>query len=225
MVEMLKRKQIIWIAGGTVVIIALLIVAGLIWHSHHPKKQLTEAKQTVGNHIISLDQSSAPSNSGGLSVSGQADSLGQLNGDKSSQNGTGSGSSSSSSGNGVDPSTFSQYNKYQNSPNALFGEVRTGSGATAAAGQKVNIYYKVWLTNGALVDQSPVSSSGQQQPFSFTLGGGQVIPGLEQGVAGMKVGGTRLVIVPPAVGYGVQGQGSIPANAVLVFQVQLVSAQ
>lgn len=223
----MRRKQKVIIAGSIGAALVIGFVAGtLIWHDHHDKKQLANARQTVGNHIISLDQSTAPANSGGLSVSGQADSLGQLNGDKSSQNGTSSSSGSGGSSNGgLNPSTFSQYDKYQNSPNALFGEIKAGSGATAAAGQKVSIYYKVWLTNGTLVDQSPVSSGGQPQAYSFTLGGGQVIPGLEQGVAGMKAGGSRLVIVPPAVGYGAQGQGSIPPNAVLVFDVQLVSAQ
>jgi FKBP-type peptidyl-prolyl cis-trans isomerase len=220
----LSKKQTIWIAATSVFVIAVLVVAGVLWHSHHAKKQLADAKQTVGNHIISLDQSST-SGSGGLSVTGQADSLGQLNNTDSSQNGTSSSGSSSSSSGPVDPSTFSQYDKYQNSSNALFGDIQVGSGATAAAGQKVSIYYKVWLTNGTLVDQTSTNSSGQQQPFSFTLGAGQVIPGMQEGVAGMKVGGSRLIIVPPAVGYGAQGQGSIPANSVLVFEVQLVSAQ
>src|ERR1700679_1699435 len=96
-----KQKKTIWITGSTVLLIVALVAAGLVWHGHHHKKPLADAKQTIGNHIISLNQSPAPSNSGGLSVTGQADSLGQLNGDQSSQNGTTSGSSSS---NGIDPS-------------------------------------------------------------------------------------------------------------------------
>lgn len=196
----------------------------LVLHSSHHKAQLSDTKETVGNHTISLNQDSSPSGAGGLSVSGQASSLGQLNGGGGDNNQSQS-SSNSSSGSDVNPSTFSQYDKYQSSQNALFGDIQQGTGAQLAVGQKANIYYKVWLTNGALVDQSPVSSGGQPQPFSFTLGAHQVIPGLEEGVYGMKVGGKRLVIVPPAVGYGSQGQGTIPPNAVLVFEVQLVSAQ
>jgi FKBP-type peptidyl-prolyl cis-trans isomerase len=221
----MRQKQKMVIIGSVVAaLIIVVVVGGLVWHGHHHKKQLADAKQTVGDHTVSLNQFSENSDSGGLSVSGQADSLGQLNGGSNGQaQGTSSGSSSSSGD--VDPSTFSQYDKYQSSQNALFGDIQVGTGAALAVGQKASIYYKVWLTNGTLVDQSPVSSSGQQQAFSLTLGAHQVILGLEQGVAGMKVGGKRLVIVPPTVGYGAQGQGSVPPNAVLVFEVQLVSAQ
>lgn len=218
------NKKILIFSCGGVGLLIIAIIGFLVLRDSHDKKQLSDAKQTVGNHTIALGQDSSPSNSGGLSVSGQADSLGQLD-NTDGNKGQSQNSGSSSSGGDVNPATFSQYDKYKSSQNALFGEIQQGSGAQLAAGQKANIYYKVWLTNGALVDQSPVSSSGQPQPFAFTLGAHQVIPGLEQGVAGMKVGGKRLVIVPPAVGYGAQGQGSIPSNAVLVFEVQLVSAQ
>ncbi len=171
--------------------------------------------------MISLNQDDS-SKPGGLSVSGQADNLGQLGGQgKGSQSGGGSSGSSSD----INPATFSEYNKYQNNTDALFGDIQIGHGAQLNAGQKASIYYKAWLTNGALVDQSPVSSAGQPQPYSFTLGAHQVIPGLEEGIYGMKVGGKRLIIVPPAVGYGSQGQGAVPANAILVFQVQLLSVQ
>lgn len=215
----------IWIGCAAGIVIVVLAAGFFVWHGRGHKQQLSSAKQTVGNHTISLNQDAAPDNTGGLSVSGQASSLGQLGGNNgSSGQNQSSGSNSSASGD-VDPSAFAQYDKYQNSKDALFGEIQQGSGAQLAPGQKASINYKVWLTNGALVDHSPVSSSGQPQPFSFTLGAHQVIPGLEEGVAGMKAGGKRLVIVPPAVGYGSQGQGSVPPNAVLVFEVQLVSAQ
>ncbi|HVV25746.1 MAG TPA: FKBP-type peptidyl-prolyl cis-trans isomerase [Candidatus Saccharimonadales bacterium] len=216
-----RQKLILGGAIGAAIVVAL-IVGGLIWRGQHHKKQLADATQTVGNHTVSLNQLSPNSSSDGLSVSGQADSLGQLDGNNDqSQSQSSNGNSSSGD---VNPASFSQYDKYQSSQNALFGDIQPGSGSALAAGQKASIYYKVWLTNGALVDQSPVSSSGQPQPFTFTLGAHQVIVGLEQGVAGMKVGGKRLVIVPPAVGYGSQGQGTIPGNAVLVFEVQLLSA-
>jgi hypothetical protein len=208
-----------------VIVVIILVAAGLVLRHHKSNKKLSSAKQTVGNHTIALGQSNAPANSSGLSVSGQADSLGQLNGSNNSSGSGQASSSSNGSSNDVDPATFSQYDKYASNPNALIGEIQQGTGAELTAGHKANIYYKVWLTNGALMDQSPVSSSGQRQPFSFTLGGGQVIPGLEEGVVGMKAGGKRLVIVPPGVGYGAQGQGSIPPNAVLVFEVQLASVQ
>ena len=213
-------------------IIAILVAAGILIIGAgaffvirgHDKQSPTEAAQTVGDHTVTLGQDS---NSGGLTVNGQAGSLGQLNGDSNgqSQGAAGSSSGSSSSSGDVNPASFAQYDKYKSSQNALFGEIQPGNGAALAVGQKANIYYKVWLTNGALVDQSPVSAAGQPQPFTFTLGEHKVIAGLEQGIAGMKVGGKRLIIVPPVVGYGSQGQGSVPANAVLVFEVQLLSAQ
>lgn len=219
---MTKRDVIV--AGCSVAVALVLGGAGLWWHGHTGRKAKSVDSQTVGNHMIALGQNDS-SDSGGLSVSGQADNLGQLGGNGSGQSKTsGSGSGSGSSG-GVDPSTFSQYDKYQSNNSALFGDIQTGNGTQLGAGQKASIYYKAWLTNGALVDQSPVSSSGQPQPYSFTLGAHQVIPGLEEGIFGMKAGGKRLVIVPPAVGYGSQGQGAVPPNAIMIFEVQLVSVQ
>jgi FKBP-type peptidyl-prolyl cis-trans isomerase len=219
MLRLTTRKKV-FLASVCVISVAL-ITGGLLWHNQQSKKSQTAAKQTVGDHTISLNQTSSTENSGGLSVRGQADSLGQLNGNsKQSQN-----SGSNSSGSDIDPSSLAQYDKYRDSQDALFGEIQAGTGAELAIGRKASIYYKVWLTNGALIDQSPVAANGQRQPFGFTLGAHQVILGLEQGVAGMKAGGKRLVIVPPSVGYGSQGQGNIPPNAVLVFEVQLVSVQ
>ncbi len=217
-----KREIIIGVSAFAV---ALTMAGGGLWwhgHSQHNKQLSATAAKTTSNPNISLNQDDP---SGGLSVSGQASNLGQLgtggdNGGQSQNGGNGSGGSGS-----VDASTFKQYEKYQNNKDALFGDIQAGSGAKLGAGQKASIYYKVWLTNGTLVDQSPVSSSGQPQPFNLTLGAHQVIPGLEEGIYGMKAGGKRLVIVPPAVGYGSKGQGAVPPNAILVFQVQLVSVQ
>lgn len=127
--------------------------------------------------------------------------------------------------NPFDPSTFSQYDKYKNDTAALAGEVLAGDGATLEAGKKASVYYRGWLTNGTMFDQSRTDANGQLQTFSFTLGAHQVITGWEQALAGMKVGAVRLLIIPPSVGYGSSGQGSIPPNSVLVFQVQLVAVE
>lgn len=213
-------KRAVFIASCSGVLVLCLIGAGLWWHGRANHKDKSKAVQTVGNHTIALGQDGA-SDSGGLRVSGQAANLGQLDSNGQSK----SGSSKSNNSGDIDPSTFSQYEKYRNDKNALFGDIQVGNGTQLGAGQKANIVYKVWLTNGALVDSSPVSSAGQPQPYSFTLGAHQVIPGLEEGIFGMKAGGKRLVIVPPAVGYGAQGQGSVPPNAVLIFEAQLLSVQ
>ncbi len=178
------------------------------------------------NSIPLTPTGAATDDSGGLSVSSSnaSSSLAQLDGSSRTQAGTAAGTSSSSN-NTFDTSTFAQYEKYKDSQGALFGDAQVGNGAELTAGHKAAVYYKGWLTNGQLFDQSKPGSDGKLQAFVFTLGDHKVIPGLEQGLAGMKVGGVRLLIVPPAVGYGATGQGSIPPNATLIFQVQLAAVE
>ena len=94
-----------------------------------------------------------------------------------------------------------------------------GTGATAEAGQTAVVHYTGWLTDGSKFD----SSKDRNQPFSFSLGKGMVIRGWDEGVAGMKVGGTRKLTIPPQLGYGARGAGGvIPPNATLVFEVELL---
>ena len=94
-----------------------------------------------------------------------------------------------------------------------------GEGAEAVAGQTVEVHYTGWLTDGTKFD----SSHDRDQTFSFKLGGGQVIAGWDQGVAGMKIGGARKLTIPADLGYGERGAGGvIPPNATLVFKVELI---
>ena len=94
-----------------------------------------------------------------------------------------------------------------------------GDGAEAAAGQTVEVHYTGWLTDGTKFD----SSHDRNQTFSFKLGAGQVIAGWDQGVAGMKIGGSRKLTIPADLGYGERGAGGvIPPNATLVFKVELI---
>lgn len=95
-----------------------------------------------------------------------------------------------------------------------------GDGDQAAAGSKVSVHYTGWLTDGSKFD----SSKDRNQPFDFNLGAGMVIRGWDEGVAGMKVGGTRKLTIPPQLGYGAHGAGGvIPPNATLVFEVELLA--
>jgi FKBP-type peptidyl-prolyl cis-trans isomerase len=123
------------------------------------------------------------------------------------------------------PETFAQYDQYKTNQTSLFGDIEKGTGNEAVSGKKVAVYYKGWLTNGQIFDQSKPGGDGKLQPFVFTLGAGQVIAGWEQSIAGMKVGGTRRLIIPPSVGYGATAQNGIPANSVLIFDVELLAIQ
>ncbi|HEX9392275.1 MAG TPA: FKBP-type peptidyl-prolyl cis-trans isomerase [Usitatibacteraceae bacterium] len=98
-----------------------------------------------------------------------------------------------------------------------------GSGATAAAGNFVSVHYTGWLYNNGEAGAKFDSSKDRGQPFQFPLGGGQVIRGWDEGVAGMKVGGTRRLVIPASLGYGAGGAGGvIPPNATLLFEVELL---
>lgn len=95
-----------------------------------------------------------------------------------------------------------------------------GEGIEATARSYVTVHYTGWLTDGSKFD----SSKDRDEPFCFTLGAFQVIPGWDEGVQGMKVGGKRKLTIPPELGYGRQGAGGvIPPNATLVFEVELLA--
>lgn len=107
-------------------------------------------------------------------------------------------------------------------------DTQTGIGTEATPGSKVTVHYTGWIydertesKHGKTFD----SSVGRGQPFSFELGGGQVIRGWDDGVAGMKVGGKRTLMIPPALGYGDRKVGPIPAGSSLVFDVELLDVQ
>ena len=100
-----------------------------------------------------------------------------------------------------------------------FEIIADGDGKTAQNGMQVSVHYQGRLTDGTVFDDSQKRGT----PFSFTLGSGQVIPGWEQGIAGMKIGEKRVLTIPPELGYGAAGAGGvIPPNATLVFDVELI---
>ena len=98
-------------------------------------------------------------------------------------------------------------------------DVAVGTGEEAKKGQRVRVHYTGWLKDGTKFD----SSVDRGQPFEFPLGAGRVIKGWDEGVAGMKVGGKRKLIIPPQLGYGDRGAGGvIPPGAELTFEVELL---
>jgi peptidylprolyl isomerase len=102
-----------------------------------------------------------------------------------------------------------------------YTDVKVGKGASPVAGKMVKVHYTGTLVNGKKFD-----SSVGREPFTFTIGVGQVIPGWDEGVMGMKVGGKRKLIIPANLGYGARGAGAdIPPNATLLFDVELIDVQ
>jgi len=100
-------------------------------------------------------------------------------------------------------------------------EIKAGSGDSPEPGQTVVVHYTGWLEDGTKFD----SSVDRGQPFSFPIGTGRVIAGWDQGLATMQVGGQRRLIIPPDLAYGASGQGPIPPNATLIFDVELLEVR
>ena len=101
-----------------------------------------------------------------------------------------------------------------------------GTGAAPQAGQSVSVHYTGWLDENGQQGKKFDSSRDRGQPFAFKLGAQQVIAGWDEGVATMKTGGKRVLVIPPALGYGARGAGGvIPPNATLIFDVELLGAK
>ena len=108
-----------------------------------------------------------------------------------------------------------------------YQDTTIGSGATAQSGNKVSVHYTGWLYDAGAANERGAkfdSSKDRGDPFKFSLGAGSVIRGWDEGVQGMQVGGTRVLRIPPELGYGARGAGGvIPPNATLVFEVELLA--
>lgn len=102
-----------------------------------------------------------------------------------------------------------------------YTEMKAGSGTAAEKGKTVSVHYTGWLTTGEKFD----SSVDRGEPFEFRLGAGEVIPGWDEGVQGMKVGEKRRLEIPPDQAYGPQGVGPIPPNSTLIFEVELLEVK
>jgi FKBP-type peptidyl-prolyl cis-trans isomerase FkpA len=102
-------------------------------------------------------------------------------------------------------------------------DIRVGTGAEATAGRSVTVNYTLWLYSASAAENK--GRRLQTGTFPFVVGTGQAIRGFDQGVVGMRVGGLRRLVVPPELAYGSQGQGDVPPNATLVFEVELTNVQ
>jgi FKBP-type peptidyl-prolyl cis-trans isomerase FkpA len=103
-------------------------------------------------------------------------------------------------------------------------DVAVGTGGDAVNGKLLSVHYTGWFYSQQATDKKGVQfeSSTSSEPFVFMLGAGEVIEGWDRGVLGMRVGGTRRLIIPPSLAYGSTRNGPIPANATLVFEIQLL---
>ena len=123
---------------------------------------------------------------------------------------------------------FSQTGQGQSSVNELIKkDIKVGAGEEATVGKAVEVHYTGWLYDPNAPDKKGTKFDSSRDrggaPFSFLLGAGRVIKGWDRGVAGMKVGGQRTLIIPPEMAYGAQGAGKvIPPNATLIFDVELL---
>lgn len=228
----MPSKSRLYLSLGTILAVAVIFVGGYFLWNYFSSKPKQPQKIDLSSSTSDNKQKSSNTGSSAGSFT-----LNSANGDQLTQSQSSSSNSSSSSSNSssssdssdqaaqlLNPSTFAQYNKYIDAPNTMYIDLLDGSGTELTSGHQAAVYYKGWLTNGKLFDESQ-EKNGQLQPFVFTLGEHQVIPGWEEGLDGMKVGGVRLLIIPPALGYGAAGQGPIPGNSVLIFQVQLAAVQ
>jgi len=110
----------------------------------------------------------------------------------------------------------------QTASGLYFEEMKLGTGREAGGGDRVTVHYAGWFPDGTLFD----STAPPEDPVGFTLGRGEVIRGWDEGIRGMKAGGVRKLIVPPQLAYGSRGvPGSVPRNATLVFQIELVEVE
>ncbi len=105
-----------------------------------------------------------------------------------------------------------------NVQNMIVDDIKVGDGAEVKSGDKVSVHYIGTLQDGTEFD----NSKKRGQPFEFTVGGGQVIKGWDEGLLGMKVGGQRILVIPPEKAYGAAGVGPIPPNSTLVFAIELL---
>jgi hypothetical protein len=213
-----NKKTAIGVSVSMVVLVAGIVTYAVI-QANPKQKSYAPLPQPVSTEAISQDASGSAL---GVNTGGVLGGNVGLQSNLGSSGGAGSGGSGSSSAPG--PDSFAAYDQYKDKDTAMFADLVAGTGNEVGMGTKVAVTYKGWLTDGTMFDQSQTGEDGKLQAFTFTVGEHKVIAGWEQAIIGMKVGGTRRFIVPPAVGYGAEGQDPVPPNALLVFDVVLHAA-
>ena len=210
------------------VVFTASVIGFAVWRvNKKPTAKVVAVQSTDTPAAASLD--GTKNTAGALGVSSNSGLGGGIEGvalDNSQGSSQSSNSANSSKSSVPGPESFGQYEKYKDEKNALFSDLQVGNGAELTAGKQAAVLYKVWLTNGKLVDQSSTDkASGKLQALSFKLGDHSLIPGWEQAIYGMKVNGMRRMIIPSSVGYGATGKDPVPPNAMLIIDVQLLQVE
>lgn len=224
---MFRNKK--WIIISVLAVVNIVIVAVVVCLIFDKDETNNQSASTRGG-IVQLNQNKNAGDSISLepkaTQQNDPNTLSVTDSASSSTNlGSGNGQQTNSSSSSAKKEDFSQYEQYKDKNEIFFGEIAVGNGPEAVKDKQLAVTYTGYLTSGQVFDQSRPANNGQLQPLLFTLGAGQLIPGFEMGVNGMKVGGVRRVIIPPSLGYGDKAQGDIPANSVLIFDISLTAAQ
>jgi FKBP-type peptidyl-prolyl cis-trans isomerase len=223
----MTKKQIV--ITSVLISVAILALAGGVGTYLYFRNDTTTLSSTTQSSTtatlnpsdattIPLGEKTTESSKSGLTVDDGASNSTNLGSGRTN-------TTTSSNNSGASAESFATYEQYKDKNEVFFGDIVEGNGAVAQKDAQLAVTYKGYLTNGQMFDQSRTGANGQLEPLLFQLGSGQLIPGFEQGVAGMKAGGSRRVIIPPSLGYGANAQNGIPANSVLVFDIQLLTVQ
>jgi FKBP-type peptidyl-prolyl cis-trans isomerase len=231
----------VFIISSAVVMAGILIGLGSVWYLKVLETNDAQPVSNNDNRTIPINTTDTSTQSASLTV---GDTSSSINNNKKnvvkSNNNTGNSYNMNANYQNTDNNTdtpqplvekpslseLEGYNtNYKAKDTAFFRDIRVGDGAEANRDRLLTVDYRGWLTNGQIFDQSYPTTTKAGQHFQFTLGKRQVIMGWEEGFQGMKVGGKRRIVVPPAVGYGATSTGGIPANSLLVFDVELLGVE
>ncbi len=190
-----RRRTRIWVSSVVSVLIIAAAIAGILEYQQYTNQQAANAKTLADKHATATSVAQATQTAASITPTPSA-------GPATPPPVTGT------------PVTLAGGLQYI--------DVTVGTGATAQTGSQISVQYTGWFQSTGKKFDSSYDHGGQ--PFQVTLGAGQVIPGWDKGLVGMKVGGTRRLIIPPALAYGAAGQPpTIPPNSTLIFDVTLVS--
>jgi FKBP-type peptidyl-prolyl cis-trans isomerase len=212
-----------WLIGSGMMLASLTLAGAAIWYIRATRPDDAPGGGTAQHSAVPLGADDG-NESRVLSLNTPAKEQAGTGSSAGAGTSAGAGSSAGAASSAPDatkPDNLAVYNQYKDDKTALYQDIRKGTGLEAGVKNTVTVNYRGWLTDGRLFDDSYQTG----KTFTFQLGSGRVISGWEQGLVGMKVGGKRRLIVPPAAGYGAEGRDPIPGNAVLVFDIELVDVK